>query len=54
MESHYNTVRLHSSIGYITPEDKLMGRDKQVFKERDQKLEQARAKRKAKRLKKAA
>jgi len=51
---HYNTVRLHSSIGYITPEDKLMGRDKQIFKERDQKLEQARADRKAKRLKNAA
>jgi len=26
---YYNTVRLHSSIGYITPEYKLLGREKQ-------------------------
>jgi putative transposase len=51
---HYNTVRLHSSIGYITPDDKLHGREKQIFKDRDSKLEQARADRKNKRLKKAA
>lgn len=50
---HYNTVRLHSSIGYITPDDKLHGREKQIFKDRDSKLEQARADRKNKRLKKA-
>jgi putative transposase len=24
---HYNTVRLHSAIGYITPADKLAGKD---------------------------
>ncbi len=24
---HYNTVRLHSAIGYVTPKDKLEGRD---------------------------
>ena len=51
---HYNTVRLHSSIGYITPDDKLHGREKQIFKDRDSKLEQARADRKNKRLQKAA
>lgn len=51
---YYNTVRLHSSIGYITPDDKLHGREKQIFKDRDSKLEQARADRKNKRLKKAA
>ena len=51
---HYNTVRLHSSIGYITPDDKLHGREKQIFKDRDSKLEQARADRKNKRFKKAA
>ena len=49
--SHYNMVRLHSAIGYVTPEAKLEGRDKQIFKERDAKLEMARAERKAKRLK---
>lgn len=51
---HYNTVRLHSSIGYITPDDKLHGRENQIFKDRDSKLEQARSDRKKKRLKKVA
>ena len=46
---HYNTVRLHSAIGYITPEAMLEGRDKQIFKDRDSNLENARAARKAKR-----
>ena len=35
---HYNTVRLHSAIGYLTPKDKLEGRERQVFAERDRKL----------------
>ncbi len=48
---HYNTVRLHSSIGYVTPETKLNGLEKQVFKDRDTKLEAARASRKEKRRK---
>lgn len=47
---HYNSVRLHSSIGYVTPETKLNRLEKQVFKDRDTKLEAARASRKAKRL----
>lgn len=47
---HYNEERLHSSIGYITPKDKMEGRDKQIFTERDQKLEAAREARKQKRL----
>lgn len=47
---HYNEERLHSSIGYITPKDKMEGRDKQIFNERDQKLEAAREARKQKRL----
>ena len=38
---HYNTVRLHSAIGYISPEAKLKGREEQIFKERDRKLEGA-------------
>ncbi len=46
---HYNSVRLHSSIGYVTPETKLNGLEKQVFKDRDTKLEAARASRKDKR-----
>lgn len=46
---HYNTVRLHSAIGYVTPADKLNGRDKEIFKARDQKLEAAREQRKIKR-----
>ena len=45
----YNTVRLHSALGYITPQDKLPGREKAIFAERDRKLEQARERRKAKR-----
>ena len=46
---HYNTARLHSTIGYVTPADKLNGRDKDIFKERDQKLEAAREQRRIKR-----
>jgi putative transposase len=46
---YYNTVRLHSALGYITPRDKLEGREKAIFAERDRKLEQARERRKAKR-----
>jgi transposase InsO family protein len=42
---HYNTVRLHSAIGYIAPADKLAGREKDIFARRDQKLAQAREKR---------
>ncbi len=43
--AHYNTVRLHSAIGYVTPKDKLEGRDKQIFDERDRKLAAARERR---------
>lgn len=43
--THYNTVRLHSAIGYITPQAKLEGRDKAILAERDRKLEAARARR---------
>jgi putative transposase len=46
---HYNTIRLHSAIGYIAPADKLNGKDKEIFKERDQKLEAAREQRRIKR-----
>jgi hypothetical protein len=43
---HYNGSRLHSAIGFVTPRDKLEGRDKAIFAERDHKLEAAREKRK--------
>jgi putative transposase len=46
---HYNNVRLNSAIGYIAPADKLDGRDLQIFKERDIKLEAARRARKRQR-----
>ena len=42
---HYNTRRLHSAIGYVTPQDKLEGREHTIFAERDRKLEAARARR---------
>ncbi len=47
--THYNTIRLHSSIGFVAPADKLTGKDQEIFKERDQKLEAAREQRKIKR-----
>ena len=46
---NYNEVRLHSAIGYITPKDKMAGREKEIFADRDKKLEEARQKRKTKR-----
>ena len=42
---HYNRVRLHSAIGYVTPLAKLEGREPQIFAERDRKLEAARRQR---------
>jgi hypothetical protein len=47
--NHDNSVRLHSAIGYITPHDKLLGKEKAIFAARDQKLAQARRQRKIKR-----
>ena len=46
---HYNTHRLHSAIGYVTPKDKLEGREKEIFASRDRKLEAAREARKQRR-----
>jgi putative transposase len=47
--AHYHDVRLHSSIGYITPADKLAGREREIFEARDRKLEAARQRRKERR-----
>ena len=46
---HYNHVRLHSAIGYVTPNDMLMGRQAAIHAERDRKLEQARQQRQLRR-----
>jgi putative transposase len=47
--AHYNTVRLHSALGYVTPKDKLEGRDKEIHAERDRKLTEAREQRRQQR-----
>jgi len=47
--THYNNFRLHSAIGYITPKDKLEGRDVALFAARDRKLAEARERRKQQR-----
>ena len=46
---NYNHCRLHSSIGYIAPVDRLEGRQDAIFAERDRKLEEARNRRTLKR-----
>ena len=46
---HYNQVRLHSAIGYLTPQDKLAGRAQQIFDARDRKLAEARERRRCRR-----
>jgi transposase InsO family protein len=47
---HYNHVRLHSAIEYLTPADKLNGLGQVILDERDRKLEEARAHRQQNRL----
>lgn len=42
---HYNDVRLHSALGYLTPAIKLAGLEQQVFDQRDAKLAAARVRR---------
>lgn len=46
---HYNTVRLHSALGYVTPQDRLEGRHTEIYATRDRKLEEAREKRRQQR-----
>jgi transposase InsO family protein len=43
--AHYNEVRLHGAIGYVTPADKMAGRDVAIFAARDRKLDAARERR---------
>lgn len=44
---YYNTTRLHSAIGYITPAARLAGGQQQIFDARDRKLEAGRLRRAA-------
>ncbi len=46
---HYNTVRLHSAIGYVAPQDRLAGRQAEIHGARDRKLEEARRQRQLRR-----
>lgn len=46
---HYNNIRLHSALGYVTPRAKLEGREKEIFTSRNHKLEEARETRKQRR-----
>ncbi len=43
--AHYNGTRLHSALGYVTPNDWLAGRAEAIWRERDSKLEAARRQR---------
>lgn len=42
---HYNNIRLHSSIDYVPPRVKLEGREQELLKQRDDRLEVARERR---------
>jgi putative transposase len=46
---HYNEVRLHSAIGYVTPAAKMAGSERAIFAERRRKLEAARQRRRTER-----
>jgi hypothetical protein len=46
---HYNTIRLHSALGYVTPQAMLEGRQQEIWNERDRKLEVARLERQCRR-----
>jgi transposase-like protein len=46
---YYNSVRLHSALCYVTPQQKLEGREAEIFAARDRKLEEARERRRVRR-----
>ena len=46
---HYKTVRLHSAIAYVTPQDRLAGCQAEIYAARDRKLEEARQQRQLRR-----
>ena len=41
----YNETRLHGALGYVTPLDKLLGNEQEIFASRDRKLQAARERR---------
>ncbi len=45
VREHYNTIRLHAGIGYVTPDDEHEGRGEAIRKAREAGLEQARLRR---------
>ncbi|MDQ3622246.1 MAG: integrase core domain-containing protein [Verrucomicrobiota bacterium] len=51
---HYNSTRLHSVIGYVTPADRVAGRHTTIFTQRDNKLDLARKNRQIKRQQQTA
>lgn len=46
---YYNTERLHSALGYITPKAMLEGRQQEIIDERERKLQAARERRRKRR-----
>ena len=42
LQVHWNTVRLHAGVGYVTPDDEHTGRGEQIRKDREAGLERAR------------
>ena len=45
VRTHYNSVRLHAGVGYVTPDDEHEGRGKAIRKAREAGLEAARLRR---------
>ena len=45
LREHYNTVRLHEGIGYVTPDDEHQGRGQSIRDARTRGLQQARQQR---------
>ena len=45
VRGHYNSVRLHQGVGYVTPDDEHEGRGEAIRKAREAGLEQARLRR---------